>query len=567
MTPGRDPLPSRAWKAWENPIFLRYCRSRLRPRGLGVALLVTILVAGFISGLCHSIGLRSEAEAVTAARWSIIPLLVLQGFILFIIGTAQVSGGITAERDEGVIDYQRLIPMSPLSKVLGYLFGLPVREYAMFLATLPFTAWALWRGQVAWNAWLPLYLVVISSALLYHLTGLVTGTVVRNRRWAFLISIGLVFGLYTVIPQAAKAGLVFFKYLTITPVFDECLPGLLPHGAGSVVKAVQSLAPTARFFDLNLPEAVFTIFSQGGLILTFLVMLCRKWRRTEARLLSKLWTAGLFLWVQVLLLGNALPLIDLGILFPSRAFSRFKELLPDWHPQPMEAVSMSGLYGMVTMLLLFILIGIATPSPDEQLRGWRRARKQGADSLPRLGDASTAFWIVLFMAGIGSAGWFLFTGALVESRWFPGNTVPGHVFACFLVIMLSAGLAYQALLEARGGRALGLAVILFGVAPIMAGTVLGTISDRTVPLATWLSGLSPATLPFYAASTLLPLAELPVQAARAVPRAFYFWLLVDVAVAGWLTVRLRTQRREMARRALAAPESLPASVPSTPLEK
>ena len=76
-----------------------------------------------------------------AARTGIIPLLVFQGIILFILGTAQVAGGMTAERDEGVIDYQRLIPMSPLSKVLGYLFGLPVREYVMFLATLPFTAW------------------------------------------------------------------------------------------------------------------------------------------------------------------------------------------------------------------------------------------------------------------------------------------------------------------------------------------------------------------------------------------------------------------------------------------
>jgi len=171
-----------SWKPWENPIFRRYCQSRLRLRGLGVALLVTVLVAGFIVGLVSSIGVRNHESPMDAARTGLIPLLVLQGIVLFILGTAQVAGGMTAERDEGVIDYQRLIPMSPLSKVLGYLFGLPVREYAMFFATLPFTGWSLWRGRVAWSVWLPLYAAVCSSALLYHFTGLVTGTVVRNRR-------------------------------------------------------------------------------------------------------------------------------------------------------------------------------------------------------------------------------------------------------------------------------------------------------------------------------------------------------------------------------------------------
>ena len=132
-----------AWRVWSNPLFLRYCRSRLRIRGLGVALLATVLVAGFLVAMSNSIGVRSHTNPIDAARGALIPLLVVQGIILFVLGTAQVAGGMTAERDEGVIDYQRLIPMTPLAKVVGYVFGLPVREYAMFFASLPFTGWCL----------------------------------------------------------------------------------------------------------------------------------------------------------------------------------------------------------------------------------------------------------------------------------------------------------------------------------------------------------------------------------------------------------------------------------------
>ena len=547
------PFRHSAWRLWENPIFRRYCQSRLRLRGLGVALLLTVLFAGFMVALAHSIAVRNHLSPMDAARAGIIPLLVYQSVILFIFGTAQVAGGMVAERDEGVLDYQRLLPMSPLAKVLGYLFGLPVREYAMFLATLPFTAWSLWRGQVAGGVWAPLYAVVFTSTLLYHFTGLLTGTVARNRRWAFLASIGLVFALYTVIPQMAKFGLVFFKYLTITPVFQESLPGLLPMSAGAIVLVGQRLAPTVKFFDLDFSEAVFTVFSQGGLILTFVVMLCRKWRRSESHLLGKIWAAGFFVWIQILLLGNALPLIDPGHLFPSRAFNRLVRVLPNWAPHPTEAVALSGIYGLATLLLIFLLGGIVTPSAEHQLRGWRRARKHGASSLPRLADAATGFWIVLVMAVAGAAGWFLFTRALVESRWFPGQTVPLRTGLFFAAVMLTGGVGFQALLEARGGRALGMAAIFVGAVPIMAGAVLGSNGDRLLPVAAWLIGISPMSLPFYAVGTLLPLAELPAAAARAVPRAFYFWLAVGGLTTLWLAGRLWASRRAMARSVLAAP--------------
>ncbi|MDP3850188.1 MAG: hypothetical protein Q8Q59_06785 [Luteolibacter sp.] len=544
-----------AWKIWQNPIFRRYCQSRLRLHGVGVSLLLAVMIAGFIVAMSGSIGVRSQMSAQDAARPAIIGLLVLQGLILFVLGTAQVAGGMTAERDEGVIDYQRLIPMSPLSKVAGYLFGLPVREYVMFLATLPFTAWLLWRGQIPWQTWLPLYGIVFTSTMLYHLTGLVTGTVVRNRRWAFLVSIGLVFALYTVIPQMAKFGLVFFKYLTITPVFEESLPNLLPETAGSLVRAGQRLMPTVKFFNLDFSEAFFTVFSQGGLILTFLVMLRRKWRRTEAHLLGKPWAAGFFIWIQVLFLGNALPLIDPGNLFPTRAFTRMVRLHPDWAPKPAEAVLMSGIYGLVTLALVFVLAMIITPTADHQLRGWRRARKQGETSLPRLADASTGFWFVLVMALSGALGWFIFTRALVESRWFPGHLASLGTLGFFAAVMVACGGGFQALLETKGARVVGLATILLGVAPVMAGSVLGAISDRMIPAASWLIGISPLSMPFYASGSLLSISELPAEAARAIPRAFQFWLLVAVLLACWLSFRLRATRKAMAESVLGEPEA------------
>jgi hypothetical protein len=553
MNPASNPPPSRhsAWSIPTNPIFRRYCRSRLRPRGLVVSVLITVLIAGFLFAITRSLGIhRVGLSEVDAERGPLIPLLVLQGVILFVLGTAQVAGGMVADRDEGVIDYQRLIPMSPLAKVFGYLFGLPIREYVMVAATLPFTVWALWRGEVSAGTWVPLYGVLFSSTLLYHFTGLVTGTVVKNRRWAFLASVGLVFCLYTVVPQMSRFGLVFFKYLTITPVFQESLPGLLQQSAGELLAAGQRLVPTVKFFNLDFSEAVFTIFSQGGLVLTFTVMLCRQWRRGESHLLGKSWATGFFIWIQVLLLGNALPLVDQGKLFPSRAMAGF---FSDWKPDGLEAVAMSGLYGMVTLALLVTLAGIITPNPDRQLRGWRRARKQGGSAPSRFSDAASGFGFVLIMAVAGAAGWYLFTRGLIESRWFPGHHVPVGVFGIFTAVMVAAGLGFQVLMESRGGRSVGMAAIFIGVVPLMVGAVLAASSDRLIPAAAWLIGISPLSFPLYAAAGLLSVSELPESLSRAVPAAFHSWLVVAMLSTGWLGIRLRAARNATAARALAGP--------------
>ena len=541
--PGPVPVPHR-W--WPNPIFRRYVRARLRPQALMVALLITVILAGFLYfSFRTGFRYRGQMEVADAERATLIPLLVLQALILFFLGTGNVAGGITAEADEGTLDYQRLSPLTPLTKVLGYLLGLPIREWCMFAATLPFTAWALWKGEVAASAWVPIYLGLLSSALLYHLTGLVMGTVVKNRRWAFLFSIIVIFLLYTVIPQAAKFGLVYFKYLTIWPVVDENIANLMPGEMGGMMRFAKSMEPDVRFFGLHFSEATFTLFSQSVLILTFVVMLWRRWRQSDSHLLGKAWAFGLFVWMQLMLLGNALPLIEPGLLFPSRQFNRRFLRDANWEPGLIEAVSMIALYGMVTLLLLVVLTFIITPTVERQTRGLRRGRKLGWKRIPRLSDPASSTMMVALMAVAGAVGWTIFAQQLMGSHWFAGHHLAGYAGATFALILLGAGLASQAILEGWGGQKFFLAVIFAAVLPVMAGGIIGSVGDRSLTPATWLAGVSPVSAPAYAAASLVSTDYvLPKEVARAIPRAFWFWQGVTGLTTAWLLWRLRQIRQD-----------------------
>ena len=114
------------------------------------------------------------------------------------------------------------------------------------------------------------------------------------------------------------------------------------------------------------------------------------------------------------------------------------------------------------------------------------------------------------------------------------------------------GIGFQALLEAKGGRVVGLAAILIGVVPIMAGSIVASLSDRMMAIASWIIAISPVALPVYAPASLLTIAELPVNIARSVPRAFYFWLTLGLLTVLWLVGRLWASRRAMAQRILSS---------------
>ncbi|MDB6072066.1 MAG: hypothetical protein JWL81_3237 [Verrucomicrobiales bacterium] len=533
---------------WPNPIFRRYARSRLRPQALGTALLLTVMIAGFMFFMFRTTS-RYQGGMVTvdAERLVLVPLLVLQAIILFFLGTGQVAAGITADADEGTLDYQRLAPLTPANKVIGYLFGLPVREWCMFAATLPFTAWALWKGEVPAVTWMSIYGAFLSSALLYHLTGLVAGTVLKNRRWAFLVSIGVIFLLYTVIPQAAKFGLVYFKYLTLWPVVDENMMDFLPREAGGMMRFARSLQPDVRFFGLHFSEVTFTLFSQGILILTFFVMVWRRWRRSESHLMGKAWALGLFVWMQLQLLGNALPLIEPGLLFPTRQFrGMMSRVGGDWAPEAWEAVAMIGVYGLVNVLLLSVLTGIITPTHENQIRGLQRVRKLGWTRVPRFSDEASSIIFVLLMAIAGTVGWGIFSQALISSHWFAGYSLKPYAWGAFALVMLGGGLCRQAVVEGWGSRRYFLMSIFLAILPLMVGGILMPIGPLSRTAAIWVAGISPLSAPAYAAVTLVQGVDLPVVIERSMPKAFWFWQVIWGLYTLWAIAALRTAHRRKA---------------------
>lgn len=195
--------------------------------------------------------------------------------------------------------------------------------------------------------------------------------------------------------------------------------------------------------------------------------------------------------------------------------------------------------------MLWVLTLMITPKAETQLRGWRRIRKLEQNHLAFGSDPSPAI------------GWTVLMVIAGTMSWFPGRNVTILALPSFALVFLTGGLGFHALLEGRGERAVGLAVILAGVVPVMAGSVLLAISDRFAASAIWLIGISPASAPVYASATMLPYPELPRDLARALPRAFWFFQ----AVALLITLRLIANLRR-ARYAIAAKTELNEKSPS-----
>lgn len=533
------------WKVWENPIVRRYARARLRKGGfIGMAITV-LVIAGFMFFVGRAaLDYRTEVAPADVARGPLLPLFFLQGLIIFLIGTGNATGAIVQQKDEGIINYQYLSPKTAVSKVIGYLFGVSIREWVLLGLTMPFALWSLWEGQVPLWAVAQLYCASITAALMYHLTGIVAGTVMKNKRVAFLGSIGLICFLYTFLPQVSKLGLAFLDSLTVFSVGIELLPEFLPEEVGKNLRAGQKFVARPGFMGTGLSSFVSTMVAMWTMILLMGNMVWRRWRNPEAHLMGKGVALLGFVWFAVMLLGHSIPLIDSGQVFPSRGLeamfsgARFFRSSVD----VTEALIVMVVSGALLTLVGWILLCIVTPKYETSLRGWRRAQKLGEKRLAWNGDASSAWWLGVVLTVLAAGTWFIFAREIFLSRHFPEYELTDGALVFGGVAFLLSFVIPQMILEWKGMKGVGI-LLLVSALPLMLGVFLGVVDEKYLPAVVWLCAASPLTWVSGASLLAVPPEVIEQEVWRPLSVALPFWLAVFGCFGVWLAWRTLGYRK------------------------
>ncbi len=490
-----DLRPVYAWEIWANPILKRYCRSRLRKKHLIPWSLIVLIITLFIVFLLFTVSQRMGENYTWehGARVALIPLVILQMFLLMFLGTGAVAAGIARESIDGMIDYQRLTPMTPLAKILGYLFGLPIREYVLMGITAPFAIYCAHAGGVPLEPALKFYSVFFCSAILYHLTGLVAGSVVKRKFLAGRTSQFFVAILYLVLPRFAALGFIFLVYLTVLPAWaEQALPFV---NEARMNRIFPGLATEVPWFGWDFSPTVFSLLIQASLIVVFVVILARKWRDPEAHVLGHVFSLFVFFGYLALLLGNALPLIAEGDFFAGA------KVMMGRAPREFQGES----YGWTTMVLmgmaiffaLFLVMHLIVPNRHEALRGFRRSAKRGKRRVAWFSDDNTSLGFVLVLLALGWFGWALFSQSIFNSAPFRGVRVAPWQWLLQGLALCLPLLAFQFVLEWRGWRTSLLLVLFLWVVPPLAAIIFGA-SGRLETIAIYLGCLSGPLMPLYA---------------------------------------------------------------------
>ncbi len=480
-----------------NPLIQKGRRSRLRG---GQFFLWSVVVLSITAFLCLIVYLtatqRELATSSEAAAGMIIPIIIVQGVLLMLLGTGAVASGLAIERDEGLLDYTRMTPLSPTSKILGYLFGLPAREYVLFALTIPFLVWAVAVSEVSSLTILHFYLVFFTSVLVYHMTGMVAGMASSKPRLAAVTTQGMVLFLYLVLPQLSHLGLTYFEFLTIRPtLFGMIQAEIELHHPRLYNSPFANLASydNVPFFNTLMHPTLYTLIVQGSLLVVMWTVVYRKWRNEFSHPFSK---------VQGFLIHAGAMFFFLGSLWQIFGRETYERI---FEGQRLAILDMSPTETMASILSLLLATGgaiamlvflFSTPTKHTLVKGWSKARKLGHNRLPFDSDESSGSLLAVVISFVTIASCGLLMWRASESGRFFVDAGPIWTWGLLACLFLGISLFAQGVLERFGMLRFFLVGFLAWVIPVFATMIIAAAWDEEI-LASYVALPSPPAAGFY----------------------------------------------------------------------
>lgn len=529
---------------WRNPIVWKNYQSRMRIQAVFSFLLIFVL-ASFMTFTTYGGVMRLQGDPVVAARTAIVPLALLQWIILMLSATGRITSGIIHERVTGTIEYTRLTPLSPLHKVIGYLFGLPVREYLLFFMTMPFMAFLLIMGEIPLSVVFPVYLVFFTSTFFFHMVGMVLGLVLKEWRLSVVFTIALVIAINWILPFFSYLGFPFLQYLTVRPVFAEKIIPLLPVDSVPQMEdapaLITDLTTGVDFYIWEVSTTAFCIALQGLLIFTLALMVFRKWENDFGHSLSKAYAIFFYIALQLFCIGTLWPnlvfdsdsLFAAGLLDDDSLIEQFAFIIP-------------LIYGFFSIGVVYWLVYVITPSHEDYRSGLLRSQKlmqMNRSGLSLFDDQASGLLTTTVLAV--STFLFILAVEIVMAELGPLGEVSPNTFdflrlpaVAFLVIFYFAvSLEYLQL-----GR-FALLILMVWIVPILLAVFLGVVLEMEEEVLYIASG-SPLTMVILAAQGLLNdwMNEDEIAIVR---NAFWVGFLFILSITAYLGYRLQKQRQKV----------------------
>lgn len=422
---------------WENPLFVRFRRSRLRSQQTLPAILAVVVICGCLMWWSYVADVTKDGGGFTA-------LLVVQGILLLLIGTNEVAMAVAQSRDSGMLDLHRISPQTSLATAVGFVLGGSVREWVLFACTLPFLLYASLAGKPGIDGFVVSLVAMASCALLYHSLAAMAGCLSKKPRSASNWAVGVVVILALVGIQT-PLGL-------LTPV-------------PSIAAAFDPQSHFVRdlyFFGGRLPPLVLSLIHQVPLALLLLVAAVRKMRSEYAMVYSKP-TAVVFVgFIAFLALGHA-----------------FGHGLETAGPIARTAPLLGSLYsGLLAGLMLTVTV---TPTAGQTANGVRRARKLGLPSVPVWSDLAVnwapmwAFAVILALCGV-----FVLACFPAPQGPAPTRALLGVLVTMATLVTFACAHQYFLLRFPRGGQTyVALLLFLVWVMPAPVGSLMGLTLENT----------------------------------------------------------------------------------------